>query len=420
MGKKRLLILLGAGSSVECGMPSVAAIDALMPSWAREVAEKNKWGADWYGPVRDALAARLDQGFEQERTKPNFEQVLGELVTLMHWEHPPPGGVALREFIRDADVSQELGLPSNGPYDATIAVKMLVCGLLDRLANHVRDICRQSPPNTSGRAQWRSILNMLRERFDVALYTLNYDTLATEAWPDAFIGFQAGVFDAHKVLKRSWGTGITHLHGSVHLSLKQRHGSEDIVWRRSLDDHFDYSDDGTSADQVSNGKVVPRTTLVAGGYKLDQLLVEPFHSYQAAFVRDVYAAESIFIAGYGFGDAHVNRALRNALRREGMRPRVLVADKAGGDTPPVSYRHDHWGRWSKNTLAADGPFRMPLQDVPPVMPYLLAEKDGCEWEEVHQIAIWYGGFLRLLNAIDRLGDWLDGGSENLLERGFES
>ena len=34
--KPRLLVILGAGSSIPCGMPSVSEIDELMKRWSRE------------------------------------------------------------------------------------------------------------------------------------------------------------------------------------------------------------------------------------------------------------------------------------------------------------------------------------------------------------------------------------------------
>lgn len=36
MDKKKLLIILGAGSSIDCGMPSVSDIDTKMRIWSAE------------------------------------------------------------------------------------------------------------------------------------------------------------------------------------------------------------------------------------------------------------------------------------------------------------------------------------------------------------------------------------------------
>ena len=104
---------------------------------------------------------------------------------------------------------------------------------------------------------------------------------------------------------------LYHLHGSAHYSLSPPEGHGPIVWRPDLHGQFNDGHSGIAGDQRSDGKSFPTTKLIAGGLKLDQLLVEPFHSFHSALVRDVYEADAILIGGYGFGDEHVNRALRN-------------------------------------------------------------------------------------------------------------
>src|SRR5208283_5261335 len=111
-------------------------------------------------------------------------------------------------------------------------------------------------------------------------------------------------------------------------------------------------------DDRSDGKSFPKTTLIAGGFKLDQLLVEPFHSLHAAMVRHVYEADAILIGGYGFGDVHVNRARRN-LRAHGAgadRPPVMHLDRASDRTDPMAFRQDIWAHEVCRTLHADGHF----------------------------------------------------------------
>jgi hypothetical protein len=92
-----------------------------------------------------------------------------------------------------------------------------------------------------------------------------------------------------------WGF-IYHLHGSVHHSLTGRFGDH-IEWRGNLSGHFEDGHQGSATDERSEGKSFPKTTLIAGGFKLDQLLVEPFHSFHAALVRHVYEADAILIGG---------------------------------------------------------------------------------------------------------------------------
>jgi hypothetical protein len=60
----------------------------------------------------------------------------------------------------------------------------------------------------------------------------------------------------------------------------------------------------------------------------------------ASLVRHVYAADAILIGGYGFGDVHINRALRNRLAMPGKRPPVMVLDRANAKTDPMAFRED--------------------------------------------------------------------------------
>jgi hypothetical protein len=87
-----------------------------------------------------------------------------------------------------------------------------------------------------------------------------------------------------------------------------------------------------------------------------QLLVEPFHSLQAALVRRVYEADAILIGGYGLADVHVNRALRNRLdgRPCEERPPIMALDYAGERTDPLNCRRDLWSFNLANTLSVDG------------------------------------------------------------------
>jgi hypothetical protein len=98
---------------------------------------------------------------------------------------------------------------------------------------------------------------------------------------------------------------------------------------------------GLATDKRSDNLALPKTTLIGGGFKLDQLLVEPFQSFHAALVRCVYKADAILIGGYGFGDEHVNRALQNRLERNGRRPPIMIFTWPP-KVDPMQLRQDTW------------------------------------------------------------------------------
>jgi hypothetical protein len=147
--------------------------------------------------------------------------------------------------------------------------------------------------------------------------------------------------------------------------------------------------EGGSSDKRSKGRSLPRTILIAGGFKLDQLLVEPFHSLHAALVRHVYAADAILIGGYGFADVHINRALRNRLIARGARPPVMVLDRASDKTGPMAFRDDLWAYELSATLGTGGTFFLEPGHSSPPVPFELATRGSFEVAELHRVAIWH-------------------------------
>lgn len=413
MTKKRLLVILGAGSSIECGMPSVGEIDGLMRIWAATLAQAER-APDYFDLVWQALKSHLDNGGHAERSTPDFELALGELIGLMHWVRPPPVGSALRGLVAQGQMPPEILFPYPEKYGPSITLKMFASSLLAHLAREMRGRCSQLNNGNENIKRWGNLLASLRERFDVAIYNLNYDSVALTCWPDAATGFSAdGRFDPAAFHERSWN-GLMHLHGSVHFSLQENLG-EEIVWRPDLLGKFVDCDEGRSADERSDGRDFPRTTLIAGGFKLDQLLVEPFNSYQSSLIRDAYSADAILLGGYGFTDTHVNRALKNAIvRRREARPPVLVLDWASDKIDPLSFRNDRWSYVLRDVLYAPGPDYAPPGHAAPASIGELKERQSCEVSSVHRTAIWYGGFLGAAESAGRLSEWLSGGEDTLL------
>lgn len=283
---------------------------------------------------------------------------------------------------------------------------MQLCALLTALAQHMRRESNAMSSDSAALAAWRTVLDCVRADFDVAIYNLNYDSVALTCWPGAFTGFDNGAFDAAAVHERPW-EGLFHLHGSVHFSLDGA-GRDTIVWGDDLSGAFDDSND-RAATPASDGRDFPPTSLIAGGFKLDQLLIEPFQTYQSALVRDAARADAILIGGYGFGDAHVNRTLRNALRARSARPSVLVLDHAEASTGLLAYRQDRWSPMFEQALYTTSD-RSP--QAARLAPHELAARGFCE-ATPHRVAIWYGGFLAAGGQMDRFARWLGGGEEVL-------
>jgi hypothetical protein len=476
--KKKLLIILGAGSSSALGLPSVECVDRLIEGWGTEWARQHGT-TDHFQELWKSARTYYERGLTQSRPALNFEKVLGDMIAMAHWMEPPPWGNTLRqaacgarlpdlqfryhreqenetaeaplatgllsdesdiaggewESIGDSSVAvdplpeAELAVGNGeygerGKYGAYIELMDEYSFLLERLAQHMRvESQRPNSANEPEEDTYRELLGGLRENFDIGVYNLNYDTAALDALPGAYIGFdESGTFESRVVHERKDWEFVYHLHGSVHHSLNRRYTGDQIVWRPNLDGEFFDGPEGQWSETRSNGIKIPRTTLVAGGFKLDQLLFEPFQSYHASLVRHVHAADAILIGGYGFGDAHMNFALRNrlSLTQNGLRmqdrPPVMVLTLAEETTKPMRRRDDLWARELGVTLCtgAQGHFFMEPGNPSDPIPTDLAKRGTFEVDAQHRVAVWYGGFTDAVRRLPGIVRWLDGGADNVL------
>lgn len=325
------------------------------------------------------------------------------------WVSAPPFGTSLKEAIQP-------GGRFPGPFGAwtdqlvgpDTVIAFQLTNLLVKLAQHMRAESQSLKTSTPAFAEYRRLFAALRKEFDVGVYNLNYDTVALSAWPDAFTGFDhAGQFSARTVhARKDWGF-VYHLHGSVHHTLGSDVLSTEIKWERDLNSAFNDGDPGRSRD-LRGDKGFPRTTLVAGGFKLEQLLIEPFQSFYGSLIRHVYEADAFLLGGYGFGDVHVNRILQNRLEHANARPPTLVLTWSPSDADPMQFRGpDPWVWNLSQALAVRHEFNVPGHSGPWPMDEI-HEKAAFEVSSASRIAVWHGGFVGATERIDVLVPWLAG------------
>jgi hypothetical protein len=152
---------------------------------------------------------------------------------------------------------------------------------------------------------------------------------------------------------------------------------------------------------------MPKTTLIAGRLKPDQLLNEPFQTYYASLVRHAYQADAVLIGGYGFGDIHVNRAIKNS-RTGPQGKRTMVLTLAPNFYPVVLHNDtvgDGPGNWL-NTRSYWSGYHAPGFSTP-VPNSLLIERQSFDVSG-DGVAIWPGGFVEATARLNSITDWLDG------------
>lgn len=402
--RPRLLMILGAGSSVATKMPSVGELNSLMLDWSRQ------WDP---GFPCDNFYAKLWEHVERYYSAepkrgltPNFEIVLGAMLGLAHWLVPAPYGNPLRECI-GASGADAWRFTTPHPYAPTCDLNAQAAFLLKQLAGHMRERSRGLDTHAPAFQRYAALLERPRGSFAIGIYNLNYDTVALAASPGIFTGFDTnGIFDARSVHdRRAWGF-LYHMHGSVHHTLTGTFG-EDIRWHPNLGGSFEDGPEGLSPDERSERKSFPRTTLIAGGFKLDQLLIEPFQTYYASLVRHVTEADAIIIGGYGFGDEHVNRVLQNRCSSPMDRPRIAVLARSADHDDSMACRADDWSAAVRRTLHVIDDFREVGHIAPPLMRELCG-KGGFEIATRSKVAIWHGGFSEIFARLDAFVAWLAG------------
>lgn len=336
--RKKLLVVLGAGSSISQGMPSVGDIDRELQELASRTAA-NSQKPDYYRLLlknRDNYYARAPELIHAQND-PNYEDILGDMYGLMNGILPKPFGDPILQWLIRADVFEGTGIARESGEENRVhfyAVQDQLTILFKQLADRFRRKCcdfETSADRSEKFSHYRAFFQGLSDDFDLGIYNLNYDTVAVTALPDYFTGFLKGGGDFVPIEicgRRRWRF-IYHLHGSVHHTLER--GSrvqfssdfgDRIVWRGDLSNSkvfCDSADLRTSTDQ----RRMIRTTLIAGRWKLDQIQEEPFLSFYSSLPGHAYEADAVLICGYGFGDGHINNAITNMLRTRKPRPPSL-------------------------------------------------------------------------------------------------
>lgn len=313
MTRPRVVVILGAGSTLHAGAPSTKDIDDLVFGIGDE-------------PLRSVVdrlrAQRSDGNF-------NFETVLAALGELddfsIRKSHPtawPRIGGYLAAFAA--------WLPDFAP----IAEKSFLsprAQVIGRIKNFVIDRTAGASPD-----KLKDFFDKLRTVFDLTVVTLNYDDLIDRAgdWYDGFgvsaSANDAGTFDFAGFPQQSMQhpAVLMHFHGSVRFGFPRFSAEpprEGEVVRYGGPVH------GLQAMLHPPAGIAQPTPIIAGDGK-DRWMTRacvPFGYYYGAFINTIQACPQALVAGYGAGDQHVNSWLQEEYPRlHGARRRIVHINPA--------------------------------------------------------------------------------------------
>jgi hypothetical protein len=384
--KKKLLIIVGAGASIDFGMPSVREIDKLFSDWA------NQWfplqdnpKSNLYCYLRDVINRYYESG-KNNKNETNFEEVLYQLNLLDHLSFDPCCEHALKALI-EGKLFQ---------FRESNNFNILSKELIVKLKNHFIDICKSI--DFEKVRCLRIFLSAIKEKFEIGIITLNYDDVFTQTLPDLFTGFdENGKFNARLLLNRSDWNFIYHLHGSIHFSVTDN----TISWFNKPEE-----DNELSLDIESEyNKMIYREGLsfylhpiIAGYGKTLQVLRQPFRTYFAHANYLVNEADNFLFLGYGFGDEHLN-ALFSDIRDDRKR-KIVIISKESEKQQSLPCRKD---LWSYNLHRAIGFCFTPQYSCPENIKEFL---DNNELEVSDSpdfpLAVWYNGMLEACKHPDKI------------------
>jgi len=339
--KKKLLLVTGAGASLDFGMPSV-----------REAAQIINDVAQTYYPLADRPDTNLYQHVEGlvnqywsryaprgSRREAQFEDVLYAFFGIAA-AHPAgaytAGLGALIEPKNLPAIRPFRGTPrAVNPHDFSFFGAMAVDGLLEEF----RGRCKLAAQAKTREFEClQSFVAALQTRFEIAVVTVNYDNVLYRTLLGIETGFDHRTrrFNERRIFERKTWPCMLHLHGSVHFDMPVPNGPDmhEIVWQPDINATFAQNAAGRGSELqfTPEGAGFPTSAIVAGYGKTTQILRRPFRTYYSELDRLVSQCDAVLIAGYGFGDAHLNIAFEQ-FRDARRRPVVLIHKANKGDAP---------------------------------------------------------------------------------------
>lgn len=410
--KKKLMVVVGAGASVELGMPSVIDVDKLFSEWAKEGYQlANNENITLYCYIRDEVNRHYSLNPAQRvKKKTNFEEILYVILQLSATLGDSNYSLATNAFFGMKKLPKIKSYEGDKFVDGN-DLRQLCSKLVDKLTTEFRERCKSVEEGGSENFQYfKAFINQVYCDYDVAFITLNYDNLITQACPDLFTGFDDdGSFDPTSIYERSnWGL-IYHLHGSVHFDMQgEESDMHAIKWNTDLSSVFRGNSSGRNPQNTSEGISMPTSVIVAGYGKTNQIQRLPFRTYYSKVDEIAGEADAFLFLGYGFNDDHLNNSLHTIRNGDRNKP-VVIIDWALDNQKSFKFRRDEWACNVRKTVQINAS-TMALKEGH--TKHCMADlKNGRKFEislnPEYPLSIWYGGLIEACKNYSRIKSELD-------------
>jgi hypothetical protein len=410
--KKKLLIINGAGASIDFGFPSVDKIDELFEEWSLKILPlDNNPNESLYTWMKQEIIAYNHLNPRNKNNHPlNFEKMFFVMLNIaailddVKWKnfsYPLNSFISFNKMFPDV-VWYERIKHTEG-YDFSF----LQTHLVDELLDHFRGKCKSLLIDKKNNVEkLKQFYNSLKNDFELGFINLNYDNVITTAIPELFTGFnhETGELDKEQIYSNKWNF-CYHLHGSVHFDFKESDGTifNEIFWNNDLNSNFRRNSGVSHSDITKEGLWHLSSPIIAGLDKTNQLLKEPFVSYFMQLGRLIYEADSILFVGYGFGDSYLNKIFY-PFRFDHQKKKVVIIDLASDDEDGLNFRRDNWSNSVFQTIPFNG-FEMGIENtrIPhPVAYYKHHKSLEKSSNSNYPLAVWYDGIMKACKYPDTI------------------
>ena len=297
--------------------------------------------------------------------------------------------------------------------------KSLADNAVDALLSEFRHRCKESAQEQTTAAEFARLLSFiaaLQRKFEIAVVTVNYDNILYRTLPGIETGFdpQTKRFNEKRIFERRVWPCMLHLHGSVHFDMPTTSNSDmhEIFWEPDINADFAQNAAGRGGSLLfkREGLVLPTSAIIAGYAKTMQILRRPFRTYYSELDRLVSECDALLLAGYGFGDDHLNIAFEQFREDSRHRPVAFIQKTARGEAP--------WGHPNFHGPIADAiqkTFRTNLEpmyssvrtNVIRALNRLIDEREFARSTDP-PLAIWHNGMLEACDYPDKVIAVLNG------------
>ena len=320
--KQRALVIVGAGASVEYGIPATEKFNGLIDAGiAGDTYCSSVGGHDAYLDVKKTL-----ESYYGNPSEAHFERIYHVMHELYAFEKTP-GAVPKYSAVMQPFLKQKKEYSSK-------ALKVACQSMLKIIYKEVSSACEK--PIVSLQSL-ESFFSSLEKKFIPRVYTTNYDDFISQATQDQyFTGFDLPS-DNHQIFnsKSYWSNwnkpGLFHLHGSVHFGFPAPQTHIELAWYNSRTEAIKNSEFNGSIISTMDGTGVERSAIITGLNKLDRLQQTPFATYYSGLSRDVIEADIVIILGSGLADLHLNTWFREIRKHSSHQTPLLYVGYWGGN-----------------------------------------------------------------------------------------